>query len=265
MSVFSKNYRQAISEKVAAESFEDKPVGYVEGVALTVGKSRNNNIYSVAECKNVARKLINAPMFYEHVNATASIGRVTETSFDGYSVFYRAAIYDTESWNRIKTGTISKVSIGFNYEYAEPVNGQLMHNLDNLELSLVALGGVPNASIAPVKNEHLLPSFKITESLGAEHKGVESMEDVSLRDIIANTKKKANAAAIAEKDAAIEAQIRAKIEVENAAKNAAAAPTDAEQKITIKQFIETEIDRRLAVIEAAKKQPAEKPKEAGEK
>jgi len=245
-----------MSNSKSFESFVDKPLGYVEGIALSVGRSLNNNIYTVDECKNVTKKLLNAPMYYEHVNATASIGRVTESDFDGYNVHYRAAIFDEEAWNRIQTGTISKVSIGFNYEYAEPVNGQLMHNLNNLELSLVALGGVKNASIAPikVKNEHLLPPFKISESLSVEQqRAVESMADVNLRDIIANAKKKADAAAIAEKDAAIELQIRAKIakevELENAAKAAPSSETDG--ALTPRQIIRDEVRQQLnaAIIE----------------
>ena len=259
MSVFSKNYRQAISEKVAAESFVDKPLGFVQGIALSVGRSLNNNIYSVAECKNVTKKLLGRPMYYEHVNAEASIGRVTETDFDGYNVHYKAAIFDTESWNRIQNGVITKVSIGFNYEYAEPVNGQLMHNLDNLELSLVALGGVPNASIAPVKNEHLLEPFTIGEHLEVEqYRGVESMKDVRMQDILDAVNKKKNAKAVAESVAALETALRGKIEAENAA----ATPTEPE---TPRQIIADEVAKQLtALVAETKKQMAEQNKEGAE-
>jgi hypothetical protein len=248
----------------AAESFVAQPLGYVQGIALSVGRSRNMNIYSKDECQNVARKLVNAPMYWEHINARYSIGKVLESSFDGFNVHYKAVIYDEEAWNMIKTGTISRVSIGFNYQYAEPVNGQLMHNLDNLELSLVALSGVPNASISPVKNEHLLPplTFKMSESLNVEpQRIVESMDDVNLRDIIDATAKKRAAAAIAEKDAAIEAQMRAKILSEqaveaekNAAKAAVAATApspETDRELTPREIISDEVRRQLnaAIIE----------------
>lgn len=265
-----------MSNPKSFEAFVDKPLGFVEGIALSVGRSRNNNIYSVDECKNVTKKLLGAPMFYEHVNAAASIGKVVETNFDGFNVHYKAAIFDAESWNRIKTGTITNVSIGFNYQYAEPVNGQLMHNLDNLELSLVALGGVPNASIAPVKNEHLLQPFAIGEHVGVEpYRSVEKMEDVSLRDILDAAAKKKKAAAIAESVAALETALRAKIDAENAAKNAAAAAavvatappevaaaaptTPKTEELTLTKAIQDEVAKQV------KKQLAEQKKEGGEK
>ncbi|MCJ7430056.1 hypothetical protein MUO83_02415 [Candidatus Bathyarchaeota archaeon] len=254
------------------ESFVAQPLGYVQGIALSVGRSRNMNIYSKDECQNVARKLVDAPMFWEHINARYSIGKVLESSFDGFNVHYKAVIYDEEAWNMVQTGTISKVSIGFNYEYSDEVDGHLLHNLDNLELSLVALSGVPNASIAPVKGEHLLEPFRIGEHVGVEqNQKVESMDDVSMREIVENTKKKAAAAAIAQKDAAIEAQIRAKIEAENAAKNSAAAAASATlttepEQLTPRQIIHDEVQKQLTAViietnRQIQKRQAEKEKE----
>jgi hypothetical protein len=256
----------------ASESFVAQPLGYVQGIALSVGRSRNMNIYSKDECQNVARKLVNCPMYWEHINARYSIGKVLESSFDGCNVHYKAVIYDEEAWNRIQTGIISKVSIGFNYEYSDEVDGHLLHNLDNLELSLVALSGIKNASIAPVMGEHLLEPFSIGEHVGVEqNQKVESMSDVSMRDILDAAAKKKAAAAIAEKDAAIEAQMRAKILSEQAIeaeKNAAKAapPPETDGELTPRQIIREEVQKQLntAIVETnnrIKKQLAEKEKE----
>jgi len=131
------------------ESLMAKPLR-VKGVALTVGASRNFNIYTPEELQAFANKLVSAPVYIEHVRVGAGVGKVVKTSFDGENLFYEAEIYDDEVASLIKLGIIQHVSIGADYETIDVVDGQIPRGLHNAELSLVAVAGVPQANIAPI-------------------------------------------------------------------------------------------------------------------
>jgi hypothetical protein len=251
----SKNDKKSSKSKMG-ESFVRKPLLRVGGVAITVGRSGNNAIYLPAELEAFAPKMNNVPVYLEHVTMGTLAGKTIKAWWDdsSQSIMYEALIYDEETANKISSGAVKHVSIGYRYKTMQTINGHIPRGLDDGELSLVAVAGIEEANI------------KILEDYEAamETRGIESMADVPLRDIIEAARKKKATAVITQDIAALETALRGKIEAENAVKNAekaaAAAPTEAEQKITIKEFIETEIDRRLAIIQAAKK-----PKEGGEK
>lgn len=130
-----------ITEKIA-----DKPLR-IQGLALTVGMSRNFNIYTPQELEAFSGKLIEAPVYLEHVTAQDAIGKVTKTQWDGVNLQYEAEIYDEETADKIRKGLIRHVSVGADYQTLDLVNGKVPHGLFNAEMSLVAVPGIPEANI----------------------------------------------------------------------------------------------------------------------
>jgi hypothetical protein len=50
---------------------------------MTTGMSRNFNIYTPEELQSFAGKLVDVPVYLEHVNAQDAVGKVTKTEWDG--------------------------------------------------------------------------------------------------------------------------------------------------------------------------------------
>lgn len=135
-----------------AEKIVDKPLR-IQGLALTVGMSRNFNIYTPKELEAFQGKLLQAPVYLEHVTAQDAIGKVTKTEWDGQNLQYEAEIYDDETAEKIRKGLIRHVSVGADYHTIDLVNGKIPHGLYNAEMSLVAVPGIPEANIEIL--EHL--------------------------------------------------------------------------------------------------------------
>jgi hypothetical protein len=114
---------------------------------MTAGMSRNFDIYTPDESKNFAGKLVDAPVYLEHVTATNSVGKVSKTDWDGQSLWYEAEVYDEETAERIRRGLIRHVSVGADYETVDIVDGKIPHGLCNAEISLVAVPGIPATNI----------------------------------------------------------------------------------------------------------------------
>jgi hypothetical protein len=128
------------------EKISDKPLR-IRGVALTAGVSRNLNIYTPAELEHFAEKLVNAPMYIEHVAVPNAVGKVTKTTWDGQRLLYEAEVFDEETADKIRKGLIQHVSIGADYETLDFLTGKVPHGLHNAEISLVAVPGIPEANI----------------------------------------------------------------------------------------------------------------------
>lgn len=135
-----------ISPFQVLEKIVDQPLR-IRGVALTVGVSRNRNIYTAEELEAFAGKLAGAPMYVEHVAVPNAIGKVTKAWFDGERLWYEAEIYDDEVAEKIRKGLIRHVSVGADYERIDVVDGRVPQGLHNAELSLVAVPGVPETNI----------------------------------------------------------------------------------------------------------------------
>jgi hypothetical protein len=135
-----------------AEKIVDKPLR-IQGLALTVGMSRNFNIYTPQELEAFQGKLLQAPVYLEHVTAQDAIGKVTKAEWDGQNLQYEAEIYDDETAEKIRKGLIRHVSVGADYQTIDLVNGKVPHGLYNAEMSLVAVPGIPEANIEIL--EHL--------------------------------------------------------------------------------------------------------------
>jgi hypothetical protein len=124
----------------------DKPLR-IRGVAMTTGMSRNLNIYTSEELQTFTGKLINAPVYIEHVSVPNAIGKVTKTDWDGHNLWYEAEIYDGETSEKIRKGLIQHVSVGADYEAIDVVDGKVPHGLHNAELSLVAVPGIAETNV----------------------------------------------------------------------------------------------------------------------
>ena len=128
---------------------------------MTTGMSRNLNIYTSEELQAFTGKLVNAPVYIEHVAVPNAAGKVTKTDWDGRSLWYEAEIYDAEVAEKIRKGLVQHVSVGADYEAVEIVDGKVPHGLHNAELSLVAVPGIPETNVQVLEK---LVETKVTEA-----------------------------------------------------------------------------------------------------
>jgi hypothetical protein len=137
------------------ESATGKPLR-VGGVAMAAGMSRNFNVYTPEELAVFADKLVNAPVYIEHVDVASAAGKVTKCIYDAASrcLLYEAEIYDQTIADKIRNGLIQHVSVGADYDAIDVVDAKVPHGLFNPELSLVAVPGVPETNIRVL--EHLV-------------------------------------------------------------------------------------------------------------
>ncbi len=145
---------QAVLPFTIAESIMEKPLK-VRGLALTTGLSRNLNIYTPDELQALAAKLVEAPVYIEHVTTANSVGKVTKTEWDGKNLSYEAEIYDEETADKIRKGLIRHVSVGADYETLDFIQGKIPRGLCNAEISLVAVPGIPEANIQIMEKLHV--------------------------------------------------------------------------------------------------------------
>jgi hypothetical protein len=109
--------------------------------------SRNFNIYTSEELQSFANKLVSAPVYVEHVAVSNAAGKIVKTEWDGQNLWYEAEIYDDEIAEKIRKGLIKHVSVGADYETIDVFDGKIPHGLNNAELSLVAVPGIPETNI----------------------------------------------------------------------------------------------------------------------
>jgi hypothetical protein len=128
------------------EKIVDKPLR-IRGIAMTAGMSRNFNIYTPEELQAFASKLVNSPVYIEHVSVDSAVGKVTKTDWDGQALWYEAEIYESEIADKIRKGLVQHVSVGADYTALDVVDASVPHGLHNAELSLVAVPGIPETNI----------------------------------------------------------------------------------------------------------------------
>ncbi|MFB3887943.1 MAG: hypothetical protein ACE14S_00505 [Candidatus Bathyarchaeia archaeon] len=162
---FQKHHQPSSHERIYAvmpfeirEKILEKPLR-VRGIALTAGMSRNFNVYTPEELQSFASKLVNAPMYLEHVAAPSAVGKVTKTEWDGEHLWYEAEVLDEETAEKIRKGLIRHVSIGADYETLDFLSGKVPHGLHNAEISLVAVPGIPEANVQIIEKPHLKNSL----------------------------------------------------------------------------------------------------------
>jgi len=129
------------------EAMSDKPLR-IRGIAICSGISRNFNIYTSEELQAFTDKLVNAPVYIEHVAVPNAVGKVTKTDWDGHALWYEAEIFESEIADKIRKGLVQHISVGADYEAVDIVDGKIPHGLHNAELSLVAVPGIPETNIS---------------------------------------------------------------------------------------------------------------------
>jgi hypothetical protein len=120
----SKEHVYVVLPFTITEKIVEKPLR-IRGLALTVGMSRNFNIYTPDELQTFAGKLAEAPVYLEHVTAANAVGKVTKTEWDGQDLWYEAEVYDDETASKIRKGLIRHVSVGADYETIDIVDGKI--------------------------------------------------------------------------------------------------------------------------------------------
>lgn len=121
----------------------------IKGVAMKVGISRNNALFTKEWMEDFKNKLLGAPVYVDHITTVNAIGKVINTFIQGDELLYEADIYDDKLQLQAKNGLVQHVSIGFDYKSMDMVNGHQFFNIpSNAELSLVAIPGIPETSIA---------------------------------------------------------------------------------------------------------------------
>ncbi len=118
--------------------------------------SRNSNVYTPQELEAFSSKLVNAPVYIEHVSVESAVGKVTKAEWDGRALWYEAEIYESEVADKIRKGLVQHVSVGADYDAIDVVNANVPHGLHNAELSLVAVPGIPESNVQVV--EKLVPA-----------------------------------------------------------------------------------------------------------
>jgi hypothetical protein len=149
----AKEHFTAVLPFTVNEKIAEKPLR-IRGVAMTTGMSRNFNVYTPEELKAFTGKLVDAPVYVEHVTAANAVGKVTETEWDGQHLWYEAEVYAEETAAKIRKGLIKHVSVGADYEAFDIVDGRIPHGLCNAEISLVAVPGIPSTNIQVLEKLH---------------------------------------------------------------------------------------------------------------
>ena len=166
----------------------DKPLR-IRGVAMTAGMSRNFNIYTPEELQAFASKLVNSPVYIEHVSVDSAVGKVTKTDWDGRALWYEAEIYESEVADKIRKGLVQHVSVGADYEAIDVVDGKVPHGLHNAELSLVAVPGIPETNVQVLEK---LSTAGASAGQGTPSE-TENMDSKGLEKLVTEAVQKGNA------------------------------------------------------------------------
>lgn len=127
----------------------------VSGTAVDETISYNDIYYEGVELEKSANTLIGKPLLKDHRNEVeAIIGRVVGAKYipEERRISYEAEVMDEKIKEMIKDGRINTVSIGArvkDLEETEQAGRKIMKatGLEFMELSVVAVQGVPNASL----------------------------------------------------------------------------------------------------------------------
>jgi hypothetical protein len=162
------------------ESAPDKPLR-IGGVAMAAGMSRNFNVYTPEELGVFDEKLVNAPVYIEHVTVENAAGKVTKSNYDAASrsLLYEAEIYDSAIADKVRNGLIQQVSVGADYDTLDAVDAKVPHGLFNPELSLVAVPGIQETNVKVLENlEDKRLQEKLTQTQGKLSDAEKIIEDL---------------------------------------------------------------------------------------
>lgn len=194
----------AVQEGVQEESsdfFE------INGVAINATTTRNGNTYTVHELRRAAPSLKGQPILKDHINSVDNIvGRTTGATYNEQSqrIDFTGRILDESIKQKIKDGRINSVSVGASVEDVEEIfddegnmTSAILHGLEFMEISVVAIPADPNAGFAAA----------VAESLDLKHSSMkdatEKESNDNLEDIQMTEKKEEVVQETEQKDSAI--------------------------------------------------------------
>ncbi len=127
----------------------------IKGILTSARVSRNDRLYLPEELRRMVEELNGreVPVYWEHVSAQNAIGKA-RVYWDevNKAIRYEAEIFDEEAAEKIRSGLVKHVSLGADYERIDLVDGVVIpRNLHLREISLVAVPGIPEASIELVE------------------------------------------------------------------------------------------------------------------
>lgn len=129
------------------ESLAGKPTK-ITGIAMKVGRSRNDVPWDESKVKEMGKALIGAPIYGEHISVFDSIGKVSDAWYQRPFLYYEGEVWDEDFGDKIRRGLIRHVSPAADYKSFEIVNGRVPVGFPtNAELSLVAVAGIPETNI----------------------------------------------------------------------------------------------------------------------
>jgi hypothetical protein len=124
--------------------------------------SRNNRLYLPRELELAVKRLEGReiPVYWEHISARNAIGKAKLFwNPEKMEVMYEAIITDPEAEQKIRAGIPFRVSLGADYERIDIVDGvEVPRNLFFREISLVAVPGIPEASVQVVEGAYVTES-----------------------------------------------------------------------------------------------------------
>ncbi len=137
------------------ETWVEEGVLKVRGVVATPRVSRNKVFYPPEELERAVKRLAGRPIpiYLEHVSAERAIG-LARLRWDPEKlrVEFEGEIHDEEAAEKVRKGLIKHVSLGADYEVLEPGSGyKVARGLEFRELSLVAVPGIPEAGLEPLR------------------------------------------------------------------------------------------------------------------
>ncbi len=172
----------------------------IKGSAINETTTRNNVKYIAQELEKAAPSFRNKPLLLDHKNEVKNIvGRTTEgVNYNPIkkAIDFEAKIMDKEIQKMISDGRIQDVSIGARVEdLKEEKDGSMKAiGLEGMEISLVAVGGDPQANFAKAMadNFQIKEILKMAEEMvdeldleeDEEEEEVEEVETVDINDEI---------------------------------------------------------------------------------
>ena len=135
----------------------------ISGTLAIPRVSRNNRLYLPKELELAVKRLEGKeiPVYWEHINAKNAIGKAKLFwNPEKLEVMYEAIITDPEAEQKIRSGIPFKVSLGADYEKIDIIDGiEVPRNLFFREISLVAVPGIPEASVQVVEGAYVTESM----------------------------------------------------------------------------------------------------------
>lgn len=229
----------------------------ITGIAIDETVSRNGIKYEAAELQKAADTLIGRPLLNSHRSEDIKdiMGVVKDAHYnsDKRAIEFEADVMDKEAEQRLRDGRIKNVSIGARFETLENNDSfKTPRGLEFLELSLVAVPGVKNASINQGFDQILSEKFDFLKEIEAELK---YMEETQMETQENNTSLESQMKALTESHSAKVKEFEAKIIEITAQKDSLQKVVDEikakEKSMKVASIVEAEI--KAGIIKAEDK------------